>query len=51
MYITTGNSTYAGATAAVTANLVLVAYIIAALMEDREEKAALDEKRKVKKAQ
>lgn len=34
-----------------TANVVLVAYIVVAMMEDREEKAALDAKRKAKKAQ
>ncbi|RKF64092.1 Vacuolar ATPase assembly integral membrane protein vma21 [Erysiphe neolycopersici] len=32
-----GNSTYAGATAAIVANLVLVAYIIVAFKEDQDE--------------
>jgi len=32
-----GNSTYAGATAAITANVVLVGYIIVAMKEDQSE--------------
>ena len=40
-----GNNTWAGATAAVTANLVLIAYIIVAVKEDQGE-----EKVKVGKA-
>lgn len=34
-----GNSTYAGAASAVIANLVLVAYIVVAVMEDQGEEA------------
>ncbi|KAI9731494.1 MAG: vacuolar ATPase assembly integral membrane protein vma21 [Cirrosporium novae-zelandiae] len=40
-----GNATFAGATAAVVANLVLVAYIIVAMKEDQSERIA-DEKAK-----
>jgi hypothetical protein len=32
-----GNSTYAGATAAIMANVVLIAYVFAAMREDQEE--------------
>lgn len=32
-----GNSTYAGATAAITANLVLVGYVIVAMREEDQE--------------
>lgn len=45
-----GNSTFAGATAAVTANIVLFAYIIVAWREDQGERAA-ETKEKEKKAQ
>ena len=41
-----GNSTYAGATAAIMANVVLVAYIIVAMKEDESEKLAAEDKRK-----
>jgi hypothetical protein len=43
----TGNSTFAGAGAAVTANIVLFAYIFVAWQEDQEEQ----QMRKEKKAQ
>jgi len=36
----TGNSTWAGVTAAVTANVVLFAYIFVAWQEDQGERAA-----------
>lgn len=38
-----GNATYSGAAAAIMANVVLIAYIIAAVREDSTER---DEKRK-----
>ncbi|SLM40061.1 vacuolar atpase assembly integral membrane protein vma21 [Lasallia pustulata] len=41
-----GNSTFAGATAAIMANVVLVAYVIVAMKEDQSEKMAADEKAK-----
>lgn len=40
-----GNSTFAGATAAVTANVVLFAYIFVAWQEDKGERAAEQEKK------
>ncbi|KAK2758820.1 vacuolar ATPase assembly integral membrane protein vma21 [Arachnomyces sp. PD_36] len=46
-----GNSTFAGALAAVTANVVLVGYIVVAMREDREEKRGEEERRRVKKGQ
>lgn len=45
-----GSATYAGITAAVTANVVLFAYIFVAWRDDQGERAA-DDKRKEKKAQ
>jgi hypothetical protein len=42
-----GNATFAGATAAITANVVLFAYIFVAWQDDQEEQHA----RKEKKAQ
>ncbi|KAI4130460.1 MAG: hypothetical protein LQ347_003370 [Umbilicaria vellea] len=41
-----GNSTFAGATAAIMANVVLVAYVIVAMKEDQSERMAADAKAK-----
>lgn len=43
--IFSGNSTWAGVTAAVTANVVLFAYIFVAWQEDQGERAAENEKK------
>ena len=39
-----GNSTWAGATAAITANVVLIAYVIVAMKDDESEKVEAEEK-------
>ncbi|KAF2754202.1 hypothetical protein EJ05DRAFT_514214 [Pseudovirgaria hyperparasitica] len=41
-----GNATFAGATAAVMANVVLIGYIIAAVKEDESERVDADKKSK-----
>lgn len=46
VYCHLGNSTFAGATAAIMANVVLVAYVIVAMKEDQSERMAADEKAK-----
>ena len=40
----TGSSTFAGAMAAIMANVVLVAYVIVAMREDQSERLAEEEK-------
>jgi hypothetical protein len=42
----TGNSTFAGATAAIIANVVLVAYVVVAMREDQSEAIEAAEKEK-----
>ena len=42
----TGNSTFAGASAAIMANVVLVAYIIVAMREDQSERTEASGKAK-----
>ncbi|MDI1488421.1 MAG: vacuolar ATPase assembly integral membrane protein vma21 [Ramalina farinacea] len=44
-----GNSTWAGATAAVMANVVLIAYVIVAFRDDESDR--LDEKTRIRKGQ
>ncbi|KAL8882355.1 MAG: hypothetical protein Q9198_000631 [Flavoplaca austrocitrina] len=44
-----GNSTWAGATAAITANLVLIAYVVVAMKEDQSDKFAAEESAKKKR--
>ncbi|KAL8643703.1 MAG: hypothetical protein Q9226_008175 [Calogaya cf. arnoldii] len=44
-----GNSTWAGATAAFTANLVLVAYVIVAMKEDQSDRIAAEGSAKKKR--
>jgi len=41
-----GNSTWAGALAAIMANVVLVGYVVAAMREDQSERLAEEEKQK-----
>ncbi|KAI9842042.1 MAG: vacuolar ATPase assembly integral membrane protein vma21 [Sclerophora amabilis] len=45
-----GNSTYAGATAAIMANVVLAAYVVVAMQEDQSEALAAAEVEREKKA-
>lgn len=41
-----GSSTWAGATAALTANLVLIAYVIVAMREDQSDRIVAEERAK-----
>ncbi|OCK80700.1 hypothetical protein K432DRAFT_37458 [Lepidopterella palustris CBS 459.81] len=41
-----GNSTFAGATAAIMANVVLIAYVLVAMKEDQSDRLAAEEKEK-----
>ncbi|KAF2234526.1 VMA21-like domain-containing protein [Viridothelium virens] len=41
-----GNSTFAGASAAVIANVVLIAYVVVAMREDQSEQMATEQKQK-----
>lgn len=47
--IVAGNSTWAGATAAITANLVLIAYVVVAMKEDQSDKIAAEQSAKKKR--
>ncbi len=44
--IDAGNSTFAGAFAAIFANLILVAYVIVAMKEDQSDRLEAEEKKK-----
>ncbi|KAI4247706.1 MAG: hypothetical protein L6R40_001292 [Gallowayella cf. fulva] len=44
-----GSSTWAGAAAAITANVVLIAYVIVAMKEDQSDKIAAEENAKKKR--
>ena len=46
VYLQAGNPTFAGATAALMANVVLITYVVVAMKEDQSEKMAADEKAK-----
>lgn len=44
--IDAGNSTFAGAFAAIIANVILVAYVIVAMREDQSDRLEAEEKKK-----
>ena len=44
--IDAGNSTFAGAFAAIIANVILVAYVIVAMKEDQSDRLEAEEKKK-----
>lgn len=46
----TGNSTWAGATAAVMANVVLLGYVVVAMKEDQSDRLEAEEKERTKKS-
>lgn len=41
-----GNSTFAGATAAIIANVVLIAYVVVAMKEDQSDRLAAEQREK-----
>ena len=41
-----GNATFAGATAAIMANIVLIAYVVMAMKEDQSERLEEEERKK-----
>jgi hypothetical protein len=45
LFIYEGNSTYAGALAAIMANVVLVGYVIVAMKEDQSDRLAEEKKK------
>lgn len=45
-YDDVGNATFAGATAAVMANVVLIAYVVMAMKEDQSERLEEEERKK-----
>ncbi|EAS28888.1 vacuolar ATPase assembly integral membrane protein VMA21 [Coccidioides immitis RS] len=47
-YVFDGNTTYAGATAAITANLILFSYIVVAMREDKGDQEQLREQQQLR---